>query len=112
MSRCTHRPRQSLTNEPLLLNTERLHRVDSSKLPAGAGVSFGHCRTDMGICMGHPACADTACPGHPGVCPDTPASQGGDKSPAHDVRWLSWSLAGYIVAVALCIAAALQWAAR
>lgn len=55
----------SLTPEPLLLATERLHRVDASQLPAGTGVSLGHCRTDMGICMGHPECADRACQGHP-----------------------------------------------
>lgn len=57
--------RTSLTCEPLLLNTERLHRVDASQLPQGAGVALGYCRTDMGVCMGHPACADTHCPGHP-----------------------------------------------
>ena len=55
----------SLTADPLLLNTERLHRVDASQLPAGTGVSLGHCRTDMGICMGHPECADRQCQGHP-----------------------------------------------
>lgn len=55
----------SMTPEPLLLNTERLHRVDASQLPHGTGVSLGHCRTDMGICMGHPECADHHCQGHP-----------------------------------------------
>lgn len=61
--RATRRP--SMTCEPLLLSTEQLHRVDASQLPPGTGVSLGYCRTDMGICMGHPACTDTQCPGHP-----------------------------------------------
>ena len=38
---------RSITREPLLLTTERLHRVDASQLPHGAGVSLGHCRTDL-----------------------------------------------------------------
>lgn len=60
-------PRTSLTPEPLLLNPPgRLHRVDASQMSADSGVAVGACRTDMGLCYGHPACADTACSGHPG----------------------------------------------
>lgn len=44
---CPPQRDRSLTTEPLLLNTERLHRVDASQLPHGAGVSLGHCRTDL-----------------------------------------------------------------
>jgi hypothetical protein len=68
--------RPSMTADTLLLSTERLHRVDASQLPHGAGVALGYCRTDMGVCMGHPACADTHCPGHP--CNDTDAQAGHD----------------------------------
>lgn len=66
--------RPSMTADPLLLSTERLHRVDASQLPRDAGVALGYCRTDMGVCMGHPACADTQCPGHP--CNDAGAQAG------------------------------------
>ena len=79
----------SMTPEPLLLATERLHRVDASQLPHGTGVSLGHCRTDMGICMGHPECADRHCQGHP--CNDsdeyTPQPQTPDESRSL-LRWL------------------------
>ena len=44
-----------------VLRQEQLHRVDATQLPHGAGVSLGHCRTDIGLCMGHAECANKHC---------------------------------------------------
>jgi hypothetical protein len=96
----------SMTGDKLLLNTERLHRVDASQLPQGAGVALGYCRTDMGVCMGHPACADTHCPGHP--CNDgfdVPESE-------RDAPLLRKVLAGYAAVFAFCAWSAWQWLTR
>lgn len=84
----------SMTPEPLLLNTERLHRVDASQLPHGTGVSLGHCRTDMGICMGHPECADRHCQGHP--CNDSDEYTPQPQTPSESRSLLRW-LAGIVV---------------
>ena len=88
--RSTNTP--SMTPEPLLLATERLHRVDASQLPPGTGVSVGHCRTDVGICMGHPECADRHCEGHP--CNDSD-----EYTPAPQTPSESRSLLGWLVAI-------------
>lgn len=59
---CNSQYQQALT-----LHLGALHRVDASQMPAHAdGAAVGHRRTDMGLCFGHPACADVQCPGHPG----------------------------------------------
>lgn len=104
--------RASLTPEPLLLATERLHRVDASQLPAGTGVSLGHCRTDMGICMGHPECADRACQGHP--CNDV--DDGFDVPESErDGPLLLKVLAGYVLFLLGCGWCAwqlIQWLSR
>ena len=84
----------SMTPEPLLLNTERLHRVDASQLPHGTGVSLGHCRTDMGICMGHPECADHHCQGHP--CNDSDEYTAHTQPPCESRSLLGW-LAAIVV---------------
>lgn len=95
--------RPSMTADPLLLSTERLHRVDASQLPHGTGVSLGHCRTDMGVCMGHPACADTRCPGHP--CNDSDAQADQPSTGPTEDRAMQM-LAG-LLAVAVVVAATL-----
>lgn len=84
----------SMTPEPLLLATERLHRVDASQLPHGTGVSLGHCRTDMGICMGHPECADRHCQGHP--CNDSDEHTAHTQLPGESRSLLGW-LAAIVV---------------
>lgn len=84
----------SMTPEPLLLATERLHRVDASQLPHGTGVSLGHCRTDMGICMGHPECADRQCQGHP--CNDSDEYTPQPQTPGESRSLLGW-LAAIVV---------------
>ena len=95
-----NRTTPSLTAEPLLLRTERLHRVDASQLPHGTGVSLGHCRTDMGVCMGHPECADRHCQGHP--CNDG-ADDGFDVPDSErDGPLLAKVLAGYAVFLLGC----------
>lgn len=107
--------RPSMTADPLLLSTERLHRVDASQLPHGAGVALGYCRTDMGVCMGHPACADTHCPGHP--CNDTGAQAGHEAAqqpstgPTED-RAMQMLAGLLVVAGALVAATLLTLAAR
>lgn len=90
----------SMTPEPLLLATERLHRVDASQLPHGTGVSLGHCRTDMGICMGHPECADRHCQGHP--CNDVDADFDVPESERNPVA-LRWFVAGYCTFIGACL---------
>ena len=101
----------SLTPDPLLLNTERLHRVDASQLPQGAGVSLGYCRTDMGVCMGHPACADTACPGHPRQRAQDPEDQDVPET-ERDRALLIKATVGYVAFLAACAALAVQWLSR
>lgn len=97
--RSTNTP--SMTPDPLLLSTERLHRVDASQLPPGTGVSLGHCRTDMVICMGHPECADRHCEGHP--CNDG-ADAGFDVPESErDPVALRWFLAGYCTFIGTCL---------
>lgn len=95
--------RPSMTCEPLLLSTEQLHRVDASQLPEGTGVSLGYCRTDMGICMGHPACTDTQCPGHP--CNDQDGPDEDDRPTQR--RSLLWWLVAACVALLLSATVAL-----
>ena len=92
----------SMTPEPLLLATERLHRVDASQLPHGTGVSLGHCRTDgiachsrPGVmCMGDPNCHDYHCEGHP--CNDATDDE-------RDPVALRWFLAGYCGFIVTCL---------
>ena len=107
--------RASMTADPLLLSTERLHRVDASQLPHGTGVALGYCRTDMGVCMGHPACADTHCPGHPCNDSDAQAGHHADQQPStgpSEDRAMQM-LAGLVVMLgALVAAAVLTLAAR
>lgn len=111
--------RPSMTADPLLLSTERLHRVDASQLPHGTGVALGYCRTDMGVCMGHPACADTHCPGHPcndageQAGHDTPddAAQQPSTGPTED-RAMQMLAGLLVVAGALVAATLLTLAAR
>lgn len=63
--RNVNRP-QTASSVPLrMLHQEQLHRVDAAQLPRGAGVSLGHCRTDIALCFGDPDCAHLKCPGHP-----------------------------------------------
>lgn len=63
--RNVNRP-QAVSSVPLrMLHQEQLHRVDAAQLPRGAGVSLGHCRTDIALCFGDPDCAHHQCPGHP-----------------------------------------------
>ena len=107
--------RPSLTADPLLLSTERLHRVDASQLPHGAGVALGYCRTDMGVCMGHPACADTHCPGHPCNDSDAQAGHHADQQPSTgptEDRPMQMLAGLLVMAGALVAAAVLTLAAR
>lgn len=107
--------RPSMTAEPLLLSTERLHRVDASQLPHGTGVSLGFCRTDMGVCMGHPACADTHCPGHPCNDSDVQVGHDADQQPSTgptEDRAMQMLAGLLVMAGALVAAAVLTLAAR
>lgn len=102
--------RPSMTADPLLLSTERLHRVDASQLPHGAGVALGYCRTDMGVCMGHPECADTRCPGHP--CNDRDAQADQPSTGPTEDRAMQMLAGLLVVAGALVAATLLTLAAR
>lgn len=101
----------SLTPDPLLLNTERLHRVDTHHVPEGAGAALGYCRTDMGVCMGHPACADTACPGHPQQRAHDPEDQDVPET-ERDRALLVKALVGYVAFLAGCAWATWHWLTR
>lgn len=87
----------SMTSDPLRLYPETLHRVDTIQLPAGTGVSLGACRTDMGVCMGHPECPDRTCQGHP----DNQVQE--DERDARLTR-IVWCVYGAIMAVGLVLA--------
>lgn len=93
----------SLTPDPLLLNTERLHRVDTSQLQHGSGASGGYCRTDLGQCHGHPDCADHNCQGHP--CND-------EQPEERDGPLLGKVVLGYAAILAACAWATWQWLSR
>jgi hypothetical protein len=108
---CPPQRDRSLTTEPLLLNTERLHRVDASQLPQGAGVSLGHCRTDLdrtpsqgctGDCdQGRRCTCRFAASTTPHTEPLVPES---DRDPA----WRAWFWRGYI-AMLLAVVASVLW---
>ena len=90
--------RASLTPEPLLLATERLHRVDASQLQTPVRIVNGpveqrQCRP--GMCEGLPTCGDHACQGHPGneVRPEE------RDGPPERVPGKAASLLGWVVAL-------------
>ena len=104
----------SLTADQLLLNTERLHRVDASQLQAPVHVVHGKPEQREPACWGHgvgcmrdPACHDTRCEGHP--CNDdgfdVPATE-------RDAPLLRKVLAAYAAVFAFCAWSAWQWLTR
>lgn len=108
----THHPLRSIKTARTasvpqrVLSQEKLHRVDATQIPHGAGVSLGHCRTDnpaptgcsgtWGSCISHPDCPDTNCEGHP-------HNQPSPDDVDHTLRAAFWL--SYIVAVVCAIGA-------
>ena len=124
---------RSCTTDPYLLNTARLHRVDASQLPHGAGVSLGHCRTDLPAqrvipmkavhaceplrCMGDPACPDHHCEGHPRSherddkrCTCTPETKCAQHQ--HQGALFTKGMLAYGVVLFLAALATWQWLSR
>jgi hypothetical protein len=105
----------SLTADPLLLNTERLHRVDASQLTEApvhvvhGAVEQRQCRP--GLCEGLRTCNDRHCQGHP--CND-PQDQDVPES-ERDGPLLLKVLAGYALFLLACGWSAwqlIQWLSR
>lgn len=100
-------PCQSCTPAPYLLNTARLHRVDASQLPQGAGVSLGHCRTDLGGTPGQ-GCTGDCDQGRRCTCtPDTKCAQH-----QHQGALFAKVLLGYGAVLFLAALATWQWLSR
>lgn len=98
---------RSLTPEPLLLNTERLHRVDASQLPQGAGVCLGHCRTDLDRTPSQ-GCTGDCDQGRRCTCtPDTKCAQH-----QHQGALFAKVLLGYGAVLFLAALATWQWLSR
>jgi hypothetical protein len=88
----------SLTADPLLLNTERLHRVDASQLTEApvhvvhGAVEQRQCRP--GLCEGLRTCKDRQCQGHP--CNDSDGHTPQPQTPGESRSLLGW-LAAIVV---------------